>query len=417
MAEDELFLESLPSGIRVAGHRRSGCRTAAVLLRYFFGTRDEPTDKLGIARLATACLFKGTARRTARELSEEFDAIGARRAATVGVEYTDFEAAMPAEGLGRALELYAEAFGKAEFGREGCREAKAAAIQAIRALEDDPSAKLFSLLWRKALGPRLGRDELGTIGTVSRLDAEDVAAWWRRNAKPGRLLVSVAGDFDRSRVIGSVERLFGRIGRGGTFGPPPAFGGVPDAIAAFVRKLAQQHIALCFRSAPRGHRLYYASHFLARILGGGGSSRLFQRVRDREGMAYNVLCGCLGLRGVGLIYAYAATSPRKASSVIDILRKEIADAGKNPSWDEVERARAGMLAASCMGWDAVETRAAALAGHATYDGRVAPLEETLEAVRRVSIEDICACAEEFPPHPMTIATLGPASSSSIIRRR
>ncbi|MCX7804004.1 MAG: insulinase family protein [Planctomycetota bacterium] len=414
MAAEELFFEKLPSGIRLAGHRRAGCRTAAVLLRYFFGTRDEPGERLGITRVAAACLFKGTARKTARELSDGFDAVGARRGTAVGVEYVDFGATVPAEGLERTLELYAEAFGEAVFGAEGCREAKASAIQAIRAIEDDPSAKLFSLLWRKALGPRLGRDELGRLSTVSRLSAGAVAGWWRQNAKPGRLLVSVAGGFDRPRIAGLVERLFGRIGRGGTFGQPPAFRGVPHAAAACRRKLAQQHIAICFRTAPRGHKLYYAAHFLTRILGGGGSSRLFQRIRDRGGLAYNVLCGYLGLRGAGCIYAYAATSPGRAAEVFDMLCGEIADAGINPLPDEVERARAGMLAASCMSWDAVETRVATVASQATYDGRVAPLEEMLEEIRQVSPGDIRACAEEFPPRPLTVVTLGPAA---FIRRR
>jgi predicted Zn-dependent peptidase len=219
-SDDNLFLDALPSGIRVVGQVTPRRRTAAIVFRWFFGTRDEPAGGEGLTHLAEASVFKGTSGKSAREMSDAFDALGARRSSATGVEHVDFGASFLPDHTDRVLALYAEAFGEAAFPAEGCRAVKQIALQELKAIEDEPSAKLFSLLWLRALGPKLGRDELGTAKSVAAATRSGIAAWWRRNVRPGRLLVSIVGDFPRERTLARVEELFGRIGRGGSFGRP-----------------------------------------------------------------------------------------------------------------------------------------------------------------------------------------------------
>ncbi|HWL92629.1 MAG TPA: pitrilysin family protein, partial [Phycisphaerae bacterium] len=294
-------------------HRRLACgaefaalemparRTASFQLRFLTGLIDEPADRLGLARIVEDTMAKGTEKRTAQQLSDAFDTIGAQTGGGVGRETTVFRCNCLPEFLGEALALHAELLRKPIFPQEFCDVAVELGLQELTALEDDPSELAGKLMAPQAYGEAFGRHELGTAESLKKITRNDIHKFWGENFSAARMQVTVGGAVDVDRFATLVDEFFN--GFGGDF--DVADRNVPlkftPGIHHHPKEAEQQQILLRYPGVAITDPDYHVERVMLSVLGGGMSSRLFTEVREKQGLVYWVGAWDEHPKGSGMI--------------------------------------------------------------------------------------------------------------------
>ncbi|MBK34024.1 MAG: hypothetical protein CME26_00660 [Gemmatimonadetes bacterium] len=395
------------NGIRVVIEPMEGAKSAVMAMRFGFGAKDDPLDRLGMARVAEDVLFKGTPSRDAREVFDAFDTLGVRRGSTTQVEHTQFQAQFLPEHFRSVCELYEETFSTASFPDAEVEITKTLTLEELKRLEDSPIQQAMLLTFKAALGEPLGRAPMGEPETLEQITSAGVRRFWTEQCRPESLIFSIAGGIDRETVVSTIEDLFGGWG-----GDPPLEQEthtvtIADRLVHHEKESEQAHIGIVFGSVARGHALYYPAQVAIAILSGSGSSRLFTEVREKRGLAYSVSAFYRARRNGGLIALYAGTTAERADETLKVCRNEIDRLAEDVTEEELERSKTILKGGLFTTGDLPEGRAGSLVEDLFLDGNTRTLQEIADGVSAVTLDQITGYLQTCPPTPQTVVILGP----------
>jgi predicted Zn-dependent peptidase len=397
----------LANGVTVVSHARADVETVSLGLWVGAGSRSEASAEHGIAHFLEHMAFKGTARRSARDIAEEIEAVGGELNAATGVDNTAYYARVLRNDLGLALDILSDIILSPRFDRTELRRERDVILQEIAASLDQPEDMVFDLAQDAAFPAQpVGRSILGTAESVSSFSRTDLSAYLRAHYHGPNLVLAAAGAVDHAALVALAERQLASFDVDAAPAPEPARyrGGVRRSEKSF----EQTHLVLAFEAPSYGHPDYYAAQICAGALGGGMSSRLFQEVRERRALCYAIHAFASSLSDSGTFAVYAASGPDRAHDLLAVIRGELTRAGEEGfSEEEIGRVKAqakmGLLAALESG----SARAEQLARQVLIYGRPLTTEELIEKVERVSAEDAKRMAQGLAMSPLSLATVGP----------
>jgi predicted Zn-dependent peptidase len=400
----------LANGMRVVTEPMTSVRSAAVGIWVDVGSRDEGPGEEGLSHFLEHMFFKGTRRRSARELAKEIDVLGGELNAFTSRETTTFYTKSLDEHLPRAVALLGEIFLESTFAASELEREKQVVLEEIKMIEDDPEEFLYDLhtdyVWRNH---PLGRPILGELKTIETMTRRRLTGFLARQYQPARTVVAVSGRFDPERLEDLIAKTFAPF-EGSEHPlvprtPPKTRGGV-----LLKRKaLEQVHICLGAEGFSQTHDDRYALHVLNAILGGSVSSRLFQEVRERRGLAYSIYSGMASYHDAGLFSIYAATSKPVAEKVINLCLRECKKLRSQVvAKDELTHAKDHLKGSLMLSLEGTGSRMNRLAKDELYGGRYITLPEMIKGIDAVTSDDLLRVAKTcLAPDTMALTVLGP----------
>ena len=376
---------ALPSGLRVITDAMPHLQTASLGVWVGAGSRDEQVDEHGISHLLEHMAFKGTSRRTARQIAEEIEAVGGDLNAATGVETTAYYARMLKADVPLALDVLADILSDPSFDPEELQREQNVIVQEIGAAEDTPDDLVFERLQETAFpGQPIGRSILGKRETVRAFDRKRLSVYLKRNYRAPDMLVVAAGAIDHAAVVAEVERRFASFI--GPAGPAPEAARFVGGSHIEARDLEQVHVALALEGVRQRDPDLYSLHVFTSAVGGGMSSRLFQEVREVRGLCYSIYTFHAPYADTGLFGLYAGTDQLDAPELMRVAIGEIAGAAETLTEAEVARAKAQMKAGILIALESSSARAEQLARQVITHGRPIPVEEIVGKVEAVTVE-------------------------------
>jgi predicted Zn-dependent peptidase len=409
------------SGLRVVTERMPGVRSVALGFWVLAGSRDEPPPISGSSHFLEHLLFKGTKTRSARDIAEAFDAVGGELNAFTSKEHTTYYARVRDRDLPMAVEHLCDMLQRSVIRGPDLEAERRVILEEINVHEDTPDDLVHDLftetLWP---GHPLGRPVLGTRQSIEGASRDQVRRFYRRHYVPGNLVVVAAGNVQH-------DDLLGLLGSGMPTGPVRAEGpstfslrqaGSPPEPSGRSRikrrKTEQAHICFGTNGVSRHDPDRFALGVVNNALGGGMSSRLFQEVRERRGLAYSVYSYHSMYAEAGVFCAYAGTTPARAQEVVDLIRHELDDAAdQGLTAEEFERAKGHMKGALVLSQEDPGGRMSRLGKSEISHGEILTLSQTLRRIDAVTLEDAHRVAERVLSQPMSLTVLGPFAKGQI----
>ncbi len=399
----------LPNGVRIVSERMPHVRSVSVGIWLCTGARLEAPHETGICHFLEHLLFKGTQRRSAEEIARSVDSIGGNLDAFTGKEMVSFNAKVLDEHLPVAFDVLADLVTGPLLRPEDIQKEKGVILEEIKMELDNPEYLVHEIFasnfWK---GHALGRPILGTRETVQRFTPEMVESYYRRVYIPSNILVTAAGNLEHERLVELAAERFRDMPAGD--GLPEDQPPVTHARLALRHKksLEQIHLCLGVPSHPAPHRDRFAGYVLNTLLGGGMSSRLFQNIRERQGLAYAVFSEISPYRDTGCLSIYAGTSVDAARKVVQLILTELRRFKEEPvSEEELRRGKDYLKGSLILGLESTSHRMANLARQELYFGRFFSLDELIEDIERVTAEDVQRVAQQFfDSRLITLSVLG-----------
>ena len=403
----------LDNGMRVVTERIPTLKSVTVGIWVNTGSRDEQPAQAGYSHFIEHMFFKGTRSRSASEISREIDGLGGEMNAFTTRETTTFYVKVLDQQLQQALELLADLFHHSRFDSKEVEKEKQVVLEEIRMVQDDPEDLVQELHTGQVLGRHpLGRSILGREDTIQSLRRPDLLGYIDAHYDPSQIVIAIAGSFDQATVERLVQRYFGkRKPVNGSLRSPRRPPDVRGGVLAKKKPLEQVHLCLGLKGVAAGHRDRYAVYALNSVLGGSMSSRLFQEVREKRGLAYSIYSFLSGYSDVGTITVYAATRPKEVERVVDLVCREITRMHKHGiDRKELERAKNQMKGSLMLSLESSHSRMSKLAKDELIYGRRTSLEEMLAHIDRVTSEQVSAVGQQlFVLDHLAITALGPVS--------
>ena len=397
----------LASGLSVVTDSMPHLETASLGVWVGAGSRDEAADEHGISHLLEHMAFKGTTRRTARQIAETIEAVGGDLNAATSVESTAYYARVLKADVPLALDVLSDILSEPAFDPEELQREQNVIVQEIGAAEDTPDDIVFDRLQETAFPDQpVGRSILGTPETVRSFNSARIRAYLTRNYRAPDMLVAAAGAIEHRQIVEEAERRFASFI--GPAAPAPVAAHFGGGIRVETRNLEQVHIAVALQGLPvRDERLYSLQVF-TNILGGGMSSRLFQEVRELRGLCYTINAFHMPYADTGMFALYAGTDEADAPELMRVVIDQIANATETINETEIARAKAQMKAGLLMALESSEARLGQLARQMLAYGRPIPLDEIVAKVEAVTVESARAAGRALIARSRpAIAALGP----------
>jgi predicted Zn-dependent peptidase len=409
---------TLDNGLRIVTEHVPHAYSVAVGLRLDAGARDETDDQAGISHLLEHMLFKGTERRTARDIAEEMDAVGGQIDAFTSKEYTGYGARVLPEHVPMALDVLADMLRNSLFDPAELDLEKSVILEEYKSLEDSPEEYVHEVFSR-TLWPDhpLGRAVIGTPEVIVRLTRDDLLRHLQVHYVPERLYCVAAGNVDHDAFVKEIAKQFGDLE-----GPQP-----PRELSApaskresclIHRATEQTHFCMGTPGVDENDPDRWAVRVLNLIVGGGMSSRLFQEIRARRGLCYSIGADTISFRESGMFVVYADTSPGQMDEVRDVTRQELLNVARTGlSEAELTRAKDQVRASLLLSLDDTGSRMNRIARSLVYQGRVVPPSELMAEVDAVTLEDCRRAAERlFGDGEFAFAAIGPFGRRKGVRK-
>ncbi len=399
----------LDNGLRIATDAMSGVRSATVGVWVDVGARDEQEKLNGISHLLEHMAFKGTQRRSATAIAEEIEAVGGHLNAYTSREHTAYHARVLAGDMPLAVDLLADILRNSVFDPADLEREVQVVRQEIAQVEDTPDDLIFDLFQEAAYPDQaFGRSILGTAESLGRFDSATLRRQLEQEYRPERMVLAAAGALDHGAVVELAQQAFGTM-----VGASPANGRSEPRYHGGerreVRDLEQLHLMLGFKSPGARDPAYYAAQVLSTALGGGMSSRLFQEVRERRGLAYAIHSFAMGYVDCGLFGIYAGCDAGNAEAILGIVCDQMNAVAGSIGADELGRAKAQLRAGLLMALEGSSARAEQLARHLLVFDRVVPVDEIVARIDAVGPADVEATARAIGRGDnLTFAFVGPA---------
>jgi predicted Zn-dependent peptidase len=397
----------LESGISVVTDRMPHLKTASLGIWVAAGSRHETPSENGISHLLEHMAFKGTARRSARQIAEEIEAVGGDLNASTGFEATGYYARVLGNDVPLAFDILTDILTAPAFDPDELAREQNVIVQEIGAANDTPEDLIFELFQKRAFPDQpLGRPILGTPQTVRAQSPATLRAYMASHYRGSRMVVAAAGAADHDRIVEDVTRRLGPIAGGGNSAATPAR--YSGGLEIGVRDLEQAHIVLGLEGRSYHAPDFFAVQIFGNILGGGSSSRLFQEVREKRGLCYSIYAFHAAYSDTGTFGVYAGSDPADSGELLDVVIAELAAAAEKADGVEIDRAKAMMKVSLLMALESSGARADQIARQILVYGRPVPLEELVRRIDAVSVEDVRAAGRALIASGRpTFAGLGP----------
>ncbi|PTW62253.1 putative Zn-dependent peptidase [Breoghania corrubedonensis] len=403
----DVRISRLDNGLTIVTDHMPHLETAALGVWVRVGSRNETETQHGLTHLLEHMAFKGTKRRSAREIAEQIEAVGGELNASTSVENTAYYARVLADDVPLAVDLLSDILGNSMFDPLELKREQHVILQEIGGAQDSPEDWAFDLMQETAWpGQPIGRTILGTPQTVRSFSPDSIREYLDKHYRAGSMVLSAAGKVDHDAIVKLAGECFGRFPEGPGAGFPAASyrGGENRR----VRELMEAQLLLAFEGKPYKHPDYYAIQILAAILGGGMSSRLFQEVRETRGLCYAVYAFHWAFTDTGLFGIHAASGEEDLEELMPVLLGELIRAGERIDEEEVARARAQIRASLMMAMESPVARAGQIARQMMVYGRCLDPTEIVERIDAVTAEDVRrVAAETFASRVPTLSAVGP----------
>jgi predicted Zn-dependent peptidase len=412
------------SGLRVVTERMPAVRSVSIGIWVLAGSRDEPPRISGSSHFLEHLLFKGTETRSARDIAEAFDAVGGDVNAFTAKEYTCYYARVLDRDLPMAVDHLADMLQRSVIRAADLDAERQVILEEIHMHEDSPEEVVHDV-FTETLWPDhpLGRPILGTAPTIESATRASVRRFYRRHYVPANFVVAAAGNVRHEDLLELLaDRMeTGRPSPGGDASPwnVRMGGDAPSPSGTTLvrrRKTEQAHICLGTNGLARTDPDRFAFLIVNTALGGGMSSRLFQEVRERRGLAYSVYSYHTQYAETGQFACYAGTTPSRADQVVGLVLRELEDvAGGGLSSEEFERAKGHVKGSLVLSLEDPGGRMSRLGKSEIAHGEILSVDQTLRRIERVSLDDARRVAERVLSQPMTLTVLGPVAGGALRR--
>jgi predicted Zn-dependent peptidase len=402
-------VEKLPNGLTVVTDRMPHLRTASLGIWIGAGSRNEESNEHGIAHLFEHMAFKGTGRRTARQIAEEIEAVGGDLNASTSIENTGYYARVLGADVPLALDILTDILTDSTFDPDELAREQGVILQEIGAASDTPDDLVFDLFQARAFPDQpIGRPILGTPQSVRSITPDGLRAYLARNYRGPKMIVSAAGDVDHAAIVGEISRRLAAI---------PAIAPSPVLPARYAgglelgaRPLEQAHLVLGLQGCSYLRPEYFAVQIFTSVLGGGSSSRLFQEVREKRGLCYAIYSYHQPFSDSGIFAIYSGTDPNDAGELMAVAIDVLSDTVETTSEAEIARAKAMMKVGLLGMLESSSARADQLARQILAFGRPIPLDELVTRIDAVTVADVRAAGRTLVAAGRpTFAGLGPAA--------
>lgn len=410
---------TLPSGLRIVTEEVSTVRSVAFGIWANVGSRDESPSVAGASHFLEHLLFKGTNTRSALDISAAVDAVGGEMNAFTGKEYTCFYARVIDSDFSIAAEVICDMIRDSVIRSEDVDSERTVVLEEIAMRDDDPSDLVHDLFAETLYGDSpIGRPILGTIDSITNMSRKSVHSYYKKKYLPENLVIAVAGNVQHERVVERVTALLGDFLD--STAKPAALRPTAKVrargmgeIGLIFRKSEQANILLGYPSLDRNDERRFALSVLTSALGGGMSSRLFQEVREKRGLAYSVYASIQQFAGGGILSLYAGCNPEKANEVTTIFRDVLGGViASGLSNEELERAKGQVAGSLVLGQEDTGSRMVRIGKSELVYGEIKSMDEILSAVRAVDHKAISELAAEIFTAQPTLAIVGPYKKSA-----
>lgn len=404
--EKRIDITTLANGLTVATERMPEIATATLGVWVGTGSRHEQAREHGLSHLIEHMAFKGTTRRSARQIAEDIENVGGDINAATSVEYTSYTARVLGENVDVALDVLGDilihsAFEAGELARE-----KGVILQEYAAVEDTPDDLIYDAFMETAFtGQPLGRPILGTPDTIKSFDEAAIRSFLAREYTPGKMVLAAAGDVDHARIVDAAERLFGAMPAVQVSSPETGL--YSGGERRITRKLEQANVVLGLPGLSFRDPGYYAVHLFAHILGGGLTSRLWHEVRENRGLAYSIDAFHWPFSDCGLFGIGAGTAGADVAELMDVTLDCMQQATRDISEIEMIRAKAQMKVALLTALETPGGRIERIARQLLSWGRVVPSDEIVLKVDALTADQVRAAGARLLQGAPTLAAIGP----------
>jgi predicted Zn-dependent peptidase len=383
------------------------------------GSRDESPSVAGASHFLEHLLFKGTSTRSALDISAAVDAVGGEMNAFTGKEYTCFYARVIDRDFSIAAEVICDMIRDSVIRSEDVDSERTVVLEEIAMRDDDPGDLVHDLFSETLYGDTpIGRPILGTVDSITNMSRRSVKDYYKKKYLPENLVVAVAGNVTHERVVEQVSKLLGDFldssAKPAALRPTSKVKakGLGD-VGLIYRKSEQANILLGFPSIDRNDERRFALSVLTSALGGGMSSRLFQEVREKRGLAYSVYASMQQFAGAGILSLYAGCNPASSEEVTSIFRDVLGDVVTSGLTDEeLERAKGQVAGSMVLGQEDTGSRMVRIGKSELVYGEIKSMDEILASVRAVDQTQISQLATEIFTAQPTLAVVGPYKKST-----
>lgn len=403
---------TLENGVRILSQKIPHVRSVSMGIWVNLGARDEKPEENGLSHFIEHMLFKGTKTRTAFQIAKDFDAIGGQSNAFTSAEYTCYHARALDIHLETMVSILSDIFLNSEFSQAEVENERPVILSEISMLEDSPEEHIHTLLeenfWKNHA---LGRSILGTKETVQSFDAKTIKSFFQNHYTPQSVIISAAGNVDHERLVDLLSPSFSGLARS----REPVQRICPDVnvhTKIYRKKIEQVHVCMAMNGLSLTHPDRFACSLLNTLLGGNMSSRLFQEIREKRGLAYSVYSFSSLNIDSGLFGIYTGVAPENVVTSLSLILAELDKICGSPISDaEIADAKEYTKGSILLGSESTENQMVRLAQNEITFGRYIPLEETLTNISKVSSEDIQRTAEFlFKSGRPSLTVLGPCKN-------
>ena len=404
----------LPGGLRVITEEVPGVRSASFGVWVNVGSRDESATHRGAAHYLEHLLFKGTATRSALDISASIEAVGGDLNAFTTKEYTCYYARVLDDDLPMAIDVVCDVVTDALIDPADVEAERGVILEEIAMNDDDPGDIVHDEFAAALFGDSpLGRPVLGTVASIEGISRQSIHSFYRRRYVPPGMVVAAAGHLRHEDVVARVRRAFdGATGADGEPAEPrratPRHRPQPAGVRLLSRPTEQAHVVLGVPGLRRSDPRRYALSVLVSAFGGGMSSRLFQEIREKRGLAYSVYAYAQGFADTGLLGIYVGSLPSKVDTALEVCREEIArvvDHGLTS--EEIARGKGQVKGATVLGQEDTGARMTRLGKSELHGDPLLSIDELLARIDAVTVADVHEIARELLAQTASTAVIGP----------
>ena len=401
--------EVLPNGLTVLSEEMSHIRSISIGIWMKTGSRDEVPELNGISHFVEHMVFKGTKTRSAKEIAREVDSIGGNIDAFTGKETICFNIKVLDEHLPVALDILSDLVLNPTFDPKDIIREKGVILEEIKMDEDNPDYLVHEIFTQNFWKDHpLGKPILGTKETVRSFERDKIFDFYRQRFAPNNIIISAAGNLNHARFVDLIRERFAPLesAPNGFHQPAPAV--TPRIITRNKKSLEQVQLCLGVPSHPISHEKRFVSYILNTVLGGGMSSRLFQKIREEHGLAYSIYSDLSPYRDTGCLSVYAGMSLESTRNVVDSILAEFSELKSGPiPAEELRRAKDQLKGSLMLSLESSTSRMSNLARQQMYFERFLTLDETIEQIERVTEDQVCEMSNYlFQSDKIALTVLG-----------
>ena len=395
-------------GIRLVSEKMPGVRSACIGFWVGTGSRDETDEQAGISHFLEHLLFKGTAGRSAHQIAQDIDAVGGDMNAFTTKEYTTFYVRSLAEDAELGLDILSDIIWSPALRADEVDAERQVIMEEVLMHLDEPADVVQERFFESLFpGHSLGREVLGLAKVIDSVTVPEIREFLGQHYRPANIVVAAAGDVEHDRLAEGIDRRFSGVLAGEA---PKRQAPGPELVGLDVtrREVEQAQLVIGMRALERSSPKRYALSLLNHSLGGGLSSRLFQKIREERGLAYSVSSDRIAFADSGALEVAVGTSPEHAKEVLDLVLNEFEELATNGvSAEELQLAKGHVKADTVLSLEDSGARMSRIGASMLLHGEVLSIEELTERIEAVRLEDVAELATELLRAPRVLAVVGP----------